>query len=142
MIMEAGMKKIKLMTILGTRPELIRLSEIIKLADKHFEHVLVHTGQNYDARLNDIFYDDLNLRRPDYYLDVVGDNLGETLGNIIQKSYEIMQKSSRMLCWYLEIRIAACQPFQRKGFIFLFSTWKQETDALMKIFRKKLTEEL
>ena len=92
MIMEAGMKKIKLMTILGTRPELIRLSEIIKLADKHFEHVLVHTGQNYDARLNDIFYDDLNLRRPDYYLDVVGDNLGETLGNIIQKSYEIMQK--------------------------------------------------
>lgn len=51
MIMEAGMKKIKLMTILGTRPELIRLSEIIKLADKHFEHVLVHTGQNYDARL-------------------------------------------------------------------------------------------
>ena len=86
------MKKIKLMTILGTRPELIRLSEIIKLADKHFEHVLVHTGQNYDARLNDIFYDDLNLRRPDYYLDVVGDNLGETLGNIIQKSYEIMQK--------------------------------------------------
>ena len=90
MIMEAGMKKIKLMTILGTRPELIRLSEIIKLADKHFEHVLVHTGQNYDARLNDIFYDDLNLRRPDYYLAVVGDNLGEILGNIIQKSYEIM----------------------------------------------------
>ncbi len=80
------------MTILGTRPELIRLSEIIKKADYYFEHIFVHTGQNYDARLNDIFYDDLELRRPDYYLDVAGKDLGETLGNIITKSYCLMQK--------------------------------------------------
>ena len=84
------MKKLKLMTIVGTRPELIRLSEIIKKADVFFEHVFVHTGQNYDTRLNDIFYDDLTIRKPDYYLDVVGENLGETIGSIITKSYEIM----------------------------------------------------
>lgn len=86
------MKKLKVMTIAGTRPELIRLSEIIKKADIYFEHIFVHTGQNYDARLNDIFYDDLGIRKPDYYLNVVGDNLGETIGNIIAKSYTLMQK--------------------------------------------------
>ena len=86
------MKKLKVMTIVGTRPELIRLSEIIKKADKYFEHVFVHTGQNYDDRLNEIFYEDLGIRKPDFYLGVVGENLGETLGNIIAKSYEIMLK--------------------------------------------------
>jgi len=84
------MKKLKLMTIVGTRPELIRLSEIIKKADLYFDHVFVHTGQNYDARLNDIFYGDLGLRKPDFYLDVAGANLGETIGNIIAKSYAIL----------------------------------------------------
>ena len=86
------MKKLKVMTIVGTRPELIRLAEIIKKADRYFEHIFVHTGQNYDDRLNDIFYEDLQLRKPDYYLNVVGENLGETMGNIIAKSYELMQK--------------------------------------------------
>lgn len=86
------MKKLKVMTIVGTRPELIRLSEIIKKADLYFEHIFVHTGQNYDNRLNDIFYNDLGIRRPDVYLNVVGENLGETLGNIISKSYEVMME--------------------------------------------------
>ena len=85
------MGKMKVMTIAGTRPELIRLSEIIKKADIHFEHIFVHTGQNYDSRLNDIFYDDLGIRRPDHYLDVAGKNLGETMGNIISRSYTLMQ---------------------------------------------------
>lgn len=85
------MGKLKVMTIAGTRPELIRLSEIIKKADIYFEHSFVHTGQNYDARLNDIFYEDLGIRRPDYYLAAVGNNLGETMGNIIAKSYTLMQ---------------------------------------------------
>lgn len=84
------MGKLKVMTIVGTRPELIRLSETIKKADIYFDHVFVHTGQNYDDRLNDIFYDDLSLRKPDKYLNVAGQNLGETLGNIIARSYEIM----------------------------------------------------
>lgn len=86
------MKKLKLMTIIGTRPEIIRLSAVIKCADKYFDHVLVHTGQNWDYTLNQVFFEDLGLRAPNYYLDSVGKDLGETMGNIIAKSYEIMQK--------------------------------------------------
>ena len=85
------MSKLKLMTIVGTRPEIIRLSEVIKCADKYFTHTLVHTGQNYDYTLNQIFFKDLDLREPDHYLDSVGSNLGETMGNIIAKSYTLMQ---------------------------------------------------
>ena len=82
--------KLKLMTIVGTRPEIIRMSQIIKKCDKYFEHILIHTGQNYDYNLNDIFFDDLDLKKPNKYLDVVGDNLGDTIGNIISKSYEAL----------------------------------------------------
>ena len=86
------MGKIKLMTIVGTRPEIIKLSEVIKKSDKYFEHIIVHTGQNYAYTLNEIFFKDLSLREPDYYLGVVGENLGDTMGNIIAKSYELMQR--------------------------------------------------
>ena len=86
------MSKLKVMTIVGTRPEIIRLSAVIKCADKYFNHILVHTGQNYDYTLNQIFFEDLNLRAPDHYLESVGKNLGETMGNIIAKSYELMQQ--------------------------------------------------
>jgi UDP-N-acetylglucosamine 2-epimerase (non-hydrolysing) len=82
-------KKLKLMTIIGTRPEIIRLSEIIKKCDIYFNHLLVHTGQNYDYTLNEVFFNELELRSPDYYLEVVGDNLGDTVGNIMAKSYKI-----------------------------------------------------
>ena len=84
------MKKLKLMTILGTRPEIIKMSEIIKKADRYFDHIIVHTGQNYDYTLNEVFFNDLRLRQPDYYLGVVGDNLGQTMGNVIAKAYELM----------------------------------------------------
>ena len=86
------MNKLKLLTILGTRPEIIRLSEVIKACDRYFEHVLVHTGQNWDYSLNQIFFEELGLRAPDHYLDSVGSNLGETMGNIIAKSYVVLQK--------------------------------------------------
>lgn len=86
------MQKLKLMTILGTRPEIIRLSAVIKCADKYFDHILVHTGQNWDYTLNEVFFKDLDLREPDHYLDSVGSNLGETMGNIIAKSYELMNE--------------------------------------------------
>lgn len=86
------MKKLKLMTILGTRPEIIRLSAVLKANDKYFDHILVHTGQNWDYTLNEVFFKDLGLREPDYYLDSVGKDLGETMGNIIAKSYEIIEK--------------------------------------------------
>lgn len=84
------MAKLKLFTIVGTRPEIIRLSEVIKKCDIYFDQVLVHTGQNYDYNLNQIFFDDLGLREPDFYLDAVGSDLGETIGNIISKSYKLM----------------------------------------------------
>ena len=84
------MGKLKLMTIIGTRPEIIRLSATIKCCDQYFEQILVHTGQNYDYTLNQVFFDDLGLRAPDYYLDAVGDDLGATIGNIIEKSYKLM----------------------------------------------------
>lgn len=84
------MAKLKVMTILGTRPEIIRLAETIKCCDRYFDHILVHTGQNWDYTLNQVFFDDLGLRAPDYYLDSVGKNLGETMGNIIAKSYELI----------------------------------------------------
>ncbi len=86
------MEKLKVMTIIGTRPEIIRLSACIKACDKYFNQVLVHTGQNWDYTLNEVFFKDLQLREPDYYLDSVGKTLGETMGNIISKSYEVMQK--------------------------------------------------
>ena len=80
------MPRLKLMTIIGTRPEIIRLSACIKACDKYFNH----TGQNYDYELNQVFFDDLGLRAPDFYLDAVGTDLGETIGNIIAKSYSMM----------------------------------------------------
>lgn len=86
------MSKLKLMTIIGTRPEIIRLSAVMKCADKYFDHIIVHTGQNYDYTLNQVFFEDLELRAPDYYLDSVGGDLGETMGNIIAKSYQVMVK--------------------------------------------------
>lgn len=85
-------EKLKVMTVLGTRPEIIRLSACLKKCDRYFQHILVHTGQNWDYSLNEVFFKDLGLRQPDYYLDTVGKDLGETMGNIIAKSYEVMQK--------------------------------------------------
>jgi len=86
------MNKMKVMTVIGTRPEIIRLSAVIEACDKYFEHILVHTGQNWDYTLNEIFFKDLELRKPDFYLDAVGKNLGETIGNIIAKSFKLFRE--------------------------------------------------
>ena len=86
------MSKLKLMTIVGTRPEIIRLAAVIKKCDKYFDQILVHTGQNYDYSLNQVFFEDLGLRAPDHYLAAVGSDLGETIGNIIAKSYKLMSE--------------------------------------------------
>ena len=83
-------RKLKLMTVLGTRPEIIRLSAVMRCADRYFDHVVVHTGQNYDPALNEVFFRELGLRNPDFYLDAVGADLGETMGNIIAQSYKVM----------------------------------------------------
>lgn len=84
------MKKLKVMTIIGTRPDIIKLSEIIKKCDLYFEHILVHTGQNYDYTLNQVFFEDLKLRKPDHYLNVAGGNLGQMMGNVIANAYDLM----------------------------------------------------
>ena len=82
----------KIMTILGTRPDIIKLAQTIKKLDKYTQHILVHTGQNSDYELNEIFFKDLELRKPDYFLNVVDATLAKTIGNIIAKSDEIMEK--------------------------------------------------
>lgn len=86
------MKKLRLMTVVGTRPEIIKLSETIKLCDRLFDHVLVHTGQNYDYELNQVFFEGLGLREPDHYLGVAGADLGETMGNVLSRSYGLMSE--------------------------------------------------
>jgi len=82
----------KIMTIVGTRPELIKMSRVISEFDKHTNHILVHTGQNYDYELNQLFFDDLSIRKPDYFLEAVGDNAAQTIGRVIEKSDEVMSR--------------------------------------------------
>lgn len=84
------MTPMKVMTIVGTRPEVIKLCRVIRVLDTHVRHVLVHTGQNHDYELNQVFFDQLEIRKPDHFLNVVADNLGETLGNILARAYEVM----------------------------------------------------
>lgn len=81
---------LKVMTIVGTRPELIKMSRVIAELDRHTEHVLVHTGQNYDYELNQIFFEDLEIRKPDHFLAAVGENAAQTIGQVIMKSDEVM----------------------------------------------------
>jgi UDP-N-acetylglucosamine 2-epimerase (non-hydrolysing) len=83
---------LKVMTIIGTRPELIKMSRVIAEFDLHTEHVLVHTGQNYDYELNQIFFDEMNIRKPDYFLEVAGENAAQTIGHVIISADEILRK--------------------------------------------------
>ena len=82
--------KLKLLIIVGTRPEIIRLAAVINKCRQYFDCLLAHTGQNYDYNLNGVFFKDLKLQNPDVYLDAVGDDLGATMGNIINASYKLM----------------------------------------------------
>lgn len=81
---------LKVMTIVGTRPELIKMSRVIAEFDRHTQHVLVHTGQNYDYELNQVFFDDLEIRKPDYFLEAVGDNAAQTIARVIEKADEVL----------------------------------------------------
>lgn len=86
------MSKLKVMTIVGTRPELIKMSRVIAELDQHTQHVLVHTGQNYDFELNQVFFDDLDIRKPDYFLEAVGETPAQTIARVIEKADEVMAK--------------------------------------------------
>ena len=86
------MKKLKIVTVVGTRPEIIRLACVIKKLDEHCEHILIHTGQNYDYELNEIFFDDLGIRKPDYFLGAAGTTGAETIGNVIIKVDKVLEE--------------------------------------------------
>ncbi|MBN3493402.1 non-hydrolyzing UDP-N-acetylglucosamine 2-epimerase [Vibrio neptunius] len=86
------MKKMKVMSVVGTRPEIIRLSRVLAKLDEHCEHILVHTGQNYDFELNEVFFNDLGVRKPDYFLNAAGKNAAETIGQVIIKVDEVLEK--------------------------------------------------
>jgi UDP-N-acetyl-L-fucosamine synthase len=86
------MKKLKIATVVGTRPEIIRLACVLKKLDEHCEHILIHTGQNYDYELNEIFFDDLGIRKPDYFLDAAGATGAETIGNVIIKVDKVLEE--------------------------------------------------
>lgn len=83
---------LKVMTIVGTRPELIKMSRVIAEFDEHTKHILVHTGQNYDYELNQLFFDDLGIRKPDHFLEAVGDNAAQTIARVIEKADAVMEK--------------------------------------------------
>ena len=86
------MKKLKLVTVIGTRPEIIKLSQIIKLFDTNLNHIVVHTGQNYDYELNEIFFKELSVRKPDYFLSINTSSLGKSIADIISKTEEVLIK--------------------------------------------------
>ncbi|EGR1335483.1 UDP-N-acetylglucosamine 2-epimerase (non-hydrolyzing) [Vibrio parahaemolyticus] len=86
------MKKMKVMSVVGTRPEIIRLSRVLAKLDEHCEHILVHTGQNYDFELNEVFFNDLGVRKPDYFLNAAGKNAAETIGQVIIKVDEVLEQ--------------------------------------------------
>tara|TARA_B100000678_G_scaffold228826_1_gene196887 strand:+ start:800 stop:1933 length:1134 start_codon:yes stop_codon:yes gene_type:complete len=87
-------QRMKVMTIVGTRPELIRLSRVMAVLDREVDHVLVHTGQNYDYELNQVFFDDLGIRKPDHFLNAVGSTLGETLGRILSEADKVLESEA------------------------------------------------
>ena len=87
-------KKLKIMTVVGTRPELIKMSKIISEFEKHSNHILVHSGQNYDYELNEIFFNDLGIKKPDYFLEAVGDSVAESIGLIISKADKVFEKEN------------------------------------------------
>ena len=116
--------RLRLLIIVGTRPEVIRLSEVIKKCRRHFDCIFAHTGQNYDYTLNGIFFRDLELEDPDVYLDAVGDGLGETMGNIIARSYDLMREIEPEALLVLGDTNSCLSAIAAKRLHILSSTWK------------------
>ena len=118
--------KTKVMTIVGTRPEIIKLSRVMAELEKHTEHILVHTGQNYDYELNEIFFKDLKVKKPDYFLDSIGDTTATTIANIISKSDKLISELNQMLFYCMETLIHVYLLFQQKTASTNFShgSWK------------------
>ena len=134
--------KLKLLIIVGTRPEIIRLAAVINRCRKYFDTILAHTGQNYDYNLNGVFFRDLKLSEPDVYMDSVGEDLGETIGNIMNTSYKLRLRLNQMLFLYLVTPIHVSLLLGQNVCTFLSSTWKQATVAKMRTCPRKPIVEL
>lgn len=134
--------KLKLLIIVGTRPEIIRLAAVIDKCREYFDCILAHTGQNYDYNLNGVFFKDLELSDPEVYMDAVGADLGETVGNIISCSYKLMRDIQPDALLILGDTTPVSPQYRQRDFIYRFSIWKQETVVKTSACRRKPTEEL
>ena len=134
--------KLKLLIIVGTRPEIIRLAAVINKCRKYFDVLLAHTGQNYDYNLNGVFFKDLKLEDPEIYMEAVGDDLGSTMGNIIDKSYKVMVETKPDAVLVLGDTNSCLSVIGAKRLIFLSSTWKQVTAVRMSACQRRLIVEL
>ena len=131
--------KLKLLIIVGTRPEIIRLAAVIKKCRKYFDTILAHTGQNYDYTLNGVFFHDLELADPEVYLDAVGNDLGETMGNIIAKSYQLMVELKPDAVLVLGDTNSCLSVIGPSVCTFPSSTWKPVIVARMSACRRRRT---
>ena len=132
---------IKVMTIVGTRPEIIKLSQVIKVLDEYTEHTLVHTGQNYDYELNELFFEQLGIRKPDHFLDAAKTTVAKTIGAIITKTDEVIAKiKPDAMLIYGDTNSCLSVISAKKRKVPIFSYGKPETDASIRGFPKKLIE--
>ena len=127
----------KVMTVIGTRPEIIRLSRVIPKLDQYCEHTIVHTGQNYDYELNEIFFNDLGIRAPDHFLEAAGQSASETIGQVIIKMDEILQEIKPEALLVLGDTNSCLSVIPAKEERYQSFIWKQEIDVLMNVFQKK-----
>ena len=131
------MKRLKVMTIVGTRPELIKLSRVIAELEQHTKHILVHTVQNYDYELNEVFFNDLEIKKPDYFLNVAGDTAAQTIGQVIVKADEILANEDPDACLVLGDTNSCLAAIAAKRKKFQSFTWRLEIVASINEYRRK-----
>ncbi len=136
------MKKLKVMSVVGTRPEIIRLSRVLAKFDEYCEHIIVHTGQNYDYELNEVFFNDLGVRKPDYFLNAAGKNAAETIGQVIIKVDEVLEIEKPEAILVLGDTNSCILPFRPNAVKCLYFIWKQVTVVSINACLKKPTDVL
>ena len=130
-------KKIKILTVVGTRPELIRISRVISCMDNYFTNILVHTNQNFDKNLNDIFFKDMTIRKPNYFFKNNKKKNFEFLGEIFKKIDKIIKKKSQMVFLFWVIPIVAYLHMLLKETKYQFFILRQEIDLLIRTYQRK-----
>ena len=132
--------KLKLIIVVGTRPEIIRLAAVINKCRQYFDVILAHTGQNYDYNLNGIFFKDLKLAEPEVYMDAVGDDLGATCGNIINCSYKLFAQTKPDGVLVLGDTNSCLSVIEPSVCTSLSSTWRLATVVKMNVFQRRPTD--